>query len=375
MLFKAPKLDSKEREVLGEIDALRANLAYQVSDQRRWTGLLRKDLFARAIRGSNSIEGYNVSANDSLAAAELQEPMEADEASWAAVTGYRDAMTFVLQELGDPLFTFSEMFLFGMHFMMLRHELTKNPGRYRRGAIFVRDDAANEIVYEGPDINVMPALMGELIDWLNAPSDLPVIVRAGMAHLNLTMIHPFSDGNGRMARALETAVLGRQQVIAPQFISIEEWLGRNTGAYYRVLAEVGTGSWQPRRDARPYVRFTIRAHHEQTHTLARRVSESRRLADLLEQQAASLGLPERSIVPLFNAAIGYSMRNATYRSLAEISEQTAKKDLALLVREGLLVAKGSKRGREYIASDALRAYRDRSRSRAEPIRDPFGFAS
>ena len=61
-----------------------------------------------------------------------------------------------------------------------------------------------------------------------------------MAHLNLVMIHPFRDGNGRMARALQTMVLAQDQVVEPTFSSIEEWLGNNTQEYYDVLAATGT---------------------------------------------------------------------------------------------------------------------------------------
>ena len=54
-----------------------------------------------------------------------------------------------------------------------------------------------------------------------------------MAHLNLVMIHPFEDGNGRMSRALQSLVLARDHIVAPEFASIEEYLGRNTPAYYQ----------------------------------------------------------------------------------------------------------------------------------------------
>src|SRR5687767_8009543 len=56
---------------------------------------------------------------------------------------------------------------------------------------------------------------------------------------------------------LQTLVLARGQIVAPVFSSIEEYLGRNTQAYYDVLAEVGQGAWNPERDARPWLRFCL----------------------------------------------------------------------------------------------------------------------
>lgn len=371
MLFQAPELDDEEKAVLGRIEKNRTSMAYQVRDPQRWTGLLRKDLFARAIRGSNSIEGYNVSASDALAAAEGSEPLEADEAAWDAVTGYRTAMTYILQLADDEEFSYSDALLRSLHFMMISYDLKKHPGRWRPGAIYVRDDETGEIVYEGPEPEQVPPLVSELVDELNARSDLPLIVKAGMAHLNLAMIHPFSDGNGRMARAVETLVLARGGLLAPQFSSIEEWLGRNTPAYYAVLAEVGAGHWQPERDTRPWVRFVIRAHYQQTLTLLRRGREARRLSDLLEDAVSRLGLPERSIVPLFITARGYVITNATYRMHDEISQWQATRDLKKLVDDGLLMPHGSKRGRYYVASDGLKAYWERSKEAREPIPDPF----
>ena len=60
----------------------------------------------------------------------------------------------------------------------------------------------------------------------------------------------------------------------PLFMSIEEYLGRNTQKYYDVLAEVGRGSWQPGNDARPWIRFILTAHLRQARTMLRRVRET-----------------------------------------------------------------------------------------------------
>lgn len=67
MIFACPEATEAERVVHAKIDELRTNLSYAVSS-RRWTGLLRRVALARAIRGSNAIEGFNVTVDDALAA-------------------------------------------------------------------------------------------------------------------------------------------------------------------------------------------------------------------------------------------------------------------------------------------------------------------
>lgn len=370
MLFAIDSLGPREIEVAARIATLRDSLRYVTQDVRRWTGLLRRSSFARAIRGSNSIEGYTVSNEDAIAAVESEAALEADTASWRAVTGYREAMTYIVQLSDDPHFSYSEALLRGLHYMMLKHELAKHPGRWRPGAVYVRNETTGEVVYEGPDVGRIPALVHELVEELNRSSEQPAIVRAALAHLNLAMIHPFSDGNGRMARALQTLVLAREGILAPEFCSIEEYLGRNADRYEAVLAKVGQGRWRPANDARPWVRFCLTGHLNQGLTLVRRAQESARVWEELEVEVARRRLPERTVLALYDAAFGYRVRNSTYRSAAEISLNLASRDLKALADAGLLVARGERRGRTYAGSETVRSMRERSREPAAH-EDPF----
>jgi len=371
MLFQVPTQTPEEIDVLGRIDEVHRAVAYSVAQPRRWVGLLRRNSFARAIRGSNSIEGYNVTVEDALAAAEGEQPFDADAQTWAAINGYRNAMTYVLQLADDPHFFYEEGLVRGLHFMMMQYDLEKHPGRWRPGPIFVRNDDKGEIVYEGPDAELVSNLMAEFVEWLNhGDIQLPVMVRAAMAHLNLVMIHPFSDGNGRMARCLQTLVLARQQILHPHFCSIEEYLGNSTSDYYGVLADVGRGAWHPERDARPWIRFSLKAHFLQAAKLQQRVREISRLWEELEREVKSRGLPERTIMALLDAALGLRVRNSTYRSAAEVSDDVATRDLKLLVDQGLLVAKGERRGRTYERSAFLLEARRRFKEQ-RTLDDPF----
>jgi len=372
MLFQTPRLGEDELRALQRIAELKERLAYAVQNTpRRWQGMLRRSALARAVQGSNSIEGYDVTIEDAISVGLGEEPLDADSEAVAAVQGYQQAMTYVLQLANDPHFKYSTDLVRSLHFMMLQYDLAKNPGRWRPGPIYVRDDEKKAVVYEGPSADVVAGLTEELIDRLNVPSDEPSLVTAAMGHFNLVMIHPFSDGNGRMARCLQTLVLARAGTLAPQFSSVEEYLGKNTRAYYDVLADVGGGSWQPSRDARPWLRFSLTAHFQQATTVLRRAREIERLWDFLEEEIRAVEIPGRLIYALSDAAVGWRVRNATYRPVAEISDQLATKDLGIAVKAGLLIPKGERRGRYYERSPRLAEIRKKTREPRPVADDPF----
>lgn len=364
MIFRAPELGVAELRVLKLIEDLKTRLRHQLHDPRRWAGSLRRVSLARAIQGSNSIEGFEAGLDDAVDVAAGEAPLDANEETSLALRGYRDAMTYVLQiaeDEGD--FLYSSQLLKSLHFMMTSYSLTNRPGRWRAGSIYVRNDEKGDVVYEGPDIDQVPALIDEFVVDLNEDqgSDGPII-KAAMAHLNLVMIHPFRDGNGRMSRCLQGLVLARDGVLSPVFMSIEEYLGRNTQSYYDVLAQVGGGAWQPERDTRPWIRHILTAHLRQARTMLRRINESERMWSELERIVSTRRLPERTIMALFDATIGLRVRNATYRAYfedapKEITEITAGRDLKQLVNADLIEPRGERRGRYYVARPELAGIR------------------
>lgn len=379
MLFEAPALDGREHEVITAIDGLRQNLRHRLHEPKRWTGSLRRVQFARAVQGSNSIEGYEAKLDDAMAI-ELGEPaLDASVEASLAIRGYRDAMTYVLQLAEEPDFHFEEQLVKSLHFMMTQYDLKNRPGRWRSGPIFIQKEETGEIVYEGVEVEQVNTLMRELTHTLEAEENLPVVIKAAMAHLNLVLIHPFRDGNGRMARCLQTLVLAREGILSPVFSSIEEYLGRNTRDYYDVLAKVGGGSWQPKNDARPWIRFVLTAHLHSAKTMLRRTNEIETLYLELDRLIARYKLPDRAIDALFDAAMRMRVRRSVYKAILDnqgdepVSDQTATRDLQNLANLGLLIAHGEKRGRYYTAGDEVMAIRKTIIGRRLPRNetDPF----
>jgi Fic family protein len=377
MVFRTPELAEDEHDVLQLLAEQREHLRDRVAEPRRWSGTLRKMAFARAVQGSNSIEGYNASLADVVAAVGNEPTLDASEETQLALAGYRDAMTYVLQIADDKALKIDDGLIKSLHFMMIKHDLSKNPGQWRPSNIYVID-GEGEKVYEGPASDEVPQLIAEMLQELRQDQS-PVLVKAAMAHLNLTLIHPFSDGNGRMARCLQTLVLARDSVLAPIFSSIEEFLGRNTDAYYDVLADVGAGSWHPERDARPWIRFCLRAHFLQIRTTQRRRAEIEELWNGCVALAKRNGLLERCAAGLVDTAYGLRIRRGSYQLAAEqttgeeLSQQSASRDLKAMVDLGLLEPVGERRARYYVVGDETRKLREAIRAKRPPKEtdDPF----
>lgn len=371
MLFTYPVLDDAERQVAILITQMRNELRlYVVQEPRRWTGLLARMTRAKALRASNSIEGINVSDEDAIAAIDGEDPAEADRPTWSAIVGYHTAMDYILQRCRNDDFRFSEDVLLAVHFMITQGNLKAKPGNYRPGWVCVRNTATGQIVHEGVDRELLEPLVAELINYMNNAETESLLLKAAMTHLNVAMLHPFSDGNGRVARCLQSAVLANEGIVAPIFSSIEEYIGRNQQAYYDALSTVGGGKWNPTQNAQPWVRFCLTGHYRQAQTLLRRTREFERMyADLIDIITRK-GLHERTAFALLHAAFGGKVRNASYRVSANISSNLASRDLKQLADANLLVAEGERKGRRYSAGPEVVIVRDNHRL-PKGIDDPF----
>lgn len=373
MLYATPGLTAKDERVLADLKEIRRDLRFRVSEPHGWTGQLRRHLQARAIQGSNSIEGYQASVEDVESVVAGDVPLEASPQVTQEIAGYRQALGYV-QALGRAAsFRYEVGVLNALNYMMIGHHRDKCPGVLRPGAIFIRNHATGGVVYEGPDAERVPGLMDELAAWLNEGDlDAPSYVRAAMAHFNLVSIHPWKDGNGRMSRALHTLVLARDQILSPEFSSIEEWLGieENTVDYYRALQAIRT-EWRPHGKTHSWVRFCLRAHHMQAQQVQRRLDEAAKIWLLLEEKIAAEPLPVRCVAALYQVYISNRLRRATYQSDESLSPGQATRDLRELARRDWLAPYGETKGRFYAPGPKMKEIRREFAARREPLRDPY----
>lgn len=378
MLYRIPTLSTEDRAVLTGIDTMRETLRHQVRQTpAKWTADLRKTLTAHAIAGSNSIEGYTV---DSVDVEDLldgeQEVTAVSEENKAETLAYRHAMTYI-QSLHDvPDFAYDKSLLNGLHWMLQGHH---HPGRiagqWRKGGVWINEPGNPAVAsYVAPDADALPSLTEELVGWLNEGDlEAHVLVRAAMAHLNLVSIHPWSDGNGRMSRSLQTLLIARGGVLAPEFSSIEAWLGMpgNTWEYYKVLKQVGGHQWSPERDTSRWIRFNLLAYHQQTQTVQHRIDRSTRCWIQLAEFAESAGLDERQVTALHDTALAGRVRRARYQRAENLSNQQAVRDIRALVEAGLLQPVGNTKARYYVPGARFPAPVLEEARRPVWLKDPY----
>lgn len=353
MLYSTPALTPRIRTQLKELDVLRDDLGRQVEAAGLWLGTLRRLVQASSVESSTSIEGFHVPAEDAVAIISGKEAPRPDDEDQMAVACYARAMEHVGVMADDPGFHWFARVILDLHFDACHFQTDRNPGRWRTGPIAVTDAQGRQI-YQGPDAEDVPSLMTEVVEWLESDDpDTHVVVRAAMAHLHVVSVHPFRDGNGRISRIVQSLVLANDGLLAPEFASIEEYLGEHTPDYYGVLHEVQGGRYQPDRDAAPWVSFCIDAHLAQAHRRLEQIRQAGLRWSFLEQLVEDRGWPDRFVIALEQSLVGGTDRGR-YSAEAGISSPSATNDFRRLLDARLLSQKGRGPSTRYYASDTLR---------------------
>jgi Fic family protein len=122
-----------------------------------------------------------------------------------------------------------------------------NVGTYRtdeQGAMQVVSGyiGQEKIHYEAPKAEILEQEMNELIKFINSEKEMDYLIQAGIVHLWFVILHPFDDGNGRIARALTDMILSRSDDSRYRFYSMSSQIQKNRKSYYEILEKTQKGS-------------------------------------------------------------------------------------------------------------------------------------
>ncbi|HUN78904.1 MAG TPA: Fic family protein [Solirubrobacteraceae bacterium] len=353
MIYRTPRLDPSTRERLGAFDELCERLGARAVGAGPWLGSLRRQWRASSAESSIEIEGFSVPADERLAIASGVEPVEPASEDRMALACYARAMDHVGVMAADEGFRWDERVVLDLHFDACHFQRDRDPGRYRDTGTEVTSPGGGPPAYVGPTAEEVRPLMGEVIRWLGGGDlDAHPAIRAAMAHLHVISVHPFRDGNGRISRIAQSLVLALGGLLAPEFVSIEEYLGEHTADYYGALGEVQGGSYQPRRDATPFVSLCLDAHLSQARRRLLALDNAAARWGHLEGLVEARGWPDRLVIALEQSLFQGTDRTA-YSAEAEVSAPTASNDLRRLLDAGLIVRRGRGPMTRYVASERL----------------------
>jgi hypothetical protein len=354
-IYAVPPKSPALLQRLDELDVLRRYLAQHLGDSAEpWTGALRRLAAAEATVGSTSIEGYGASLADTVEILAGRHPLGTSEETQRIIAAYAQAMDRVAVLADDKTFRWSAQTILDLHFLVCHPQPQAGPGRFRDGGVVVTRGLTRD-PYRPPPATEVPALVDEVAHWL-AAGDLTrhPVVRAAMAHLNLVSIHPFRDGNGRLARVVQSLVLAKEGLLRPELVSIEPYLGRHTHEYYAVLEEVQGLKFDPSLDASPWVEFCIEAHVFEATERRRWLEMAYTRHGFCERLAREQHYPDRLVIALDQALLGLPVINTDYRHEAKIAGPTATQDLQRLRRDGWFDQEGGGRSIRYAAAKKLR---------------------
>jgi Fic family protein len=312
---------------------------------------LRRDLEAEAVAASTSMEGVPVTVEEVHRILAGDRPPETREEDAALVRGYREAMSLVLRGADDAAFEWDRELLIGLHDRILAGQWGAGAGRFRTGAAYLVDSRTGGLAFQPPAPEQVPGLVDEACAVMQAGLEHSAIA-AAWAHAALAAIHPFTDGNGRVARVVASLAMYRGGFKLPEFTSLEEWWGRHRSEYYAAFRCLGE-SFDRAADVTPFVRVHMEAQLHQVRGLDLRERVQQRIWAAVEEAVTAVGLQPRVANAVWDAFFGRSVTPRYYRPLADVSPATATNDLAAAVAAGLLRPEGKGRSRQYGAGDTL----------------------
>jgi Fic family protein len=231
------------RNLQGRVTGRMESLGFQMRDKATLDSLTLE------ITKSTEIEGEFLDADQvrSSIARRLGMDIAGSVPSDRNVDGIVDMMMDATQNYSGRI---SDDRLFGWHSALFpsgRSGMHKiDVGRWRTdsaGPMQIVSGAVGreKIHYQAPDAKVVPEEMNRFIDWFNTDQGLDTVLKAGVAHIWFVTVHPFEDGNGRIARALTEMFLSRSDNSSQRFYSMSSQIRAIRNSYYEILESTQKG--------------------------------------------------------------------------------------------------------------------------------------
>ena len=243
---------------------------------------LRRQALIRMTHSSTAIEGNNLNIRQ-VEAVYAHKKINAPVRDVYEVQNYLKALRWI-EQIVKKQSAITERVILKIHKLVTDKTLRpEESGHYRKNAVYIvrrKWGWPEETVYTGPDAKKVPALMSALAKWIaesQAQNINPVVV-AGIVHQEIAAIHPFSDGNGRTARAVATLVLYARGYDFRRLFALEDYYNKDRTKYDAAI-NIGKMYEERRTDFTPWLEYFVRGFSEEIDNVkAKTIALSKRKA-------------------------------------------------------------------------------------------------
>ncbi|MDH7476122.1 MAG: Fic family protein [Microgenomates group bacterium] len=311
-----------------------------------WEKQFKEDAIIRSVYHGTHIEGNQLHKDDArdvlLGKEVIGRPRDIQE-----VINYRKVISFIDEEAQKKIDKITEPLIKKLHRIVVDKILSPDlAGVYRTKSVVIRNSQTGEITFRPPPPIEIPFLMREFLYWLNRYdfSEIHPVIKAGITHHELVRIHPFIDGNGRIARVVATLILFLGGYDIRRFFSLEEYYDKDALAYYTNLQKASQGdltSWLE------YFTFGAAIEFEKIKEKILKLSKDVKLKEKFGGK--QIYLTERQIKLVeYIQEVGYLQNQAFATIFPDISEDTVLRDIQDLIKKGLIKKVGSTKAARYV---------------------------
>lgn len=306
----------------------------------------RKDALVRTIHHGTHIEGneLNLGQAEKIIDGHIVVGRDRDIQE---VINYRKVMEYI-DELGSRNYELgiTEEMIKKMHTLTVQKILADEQcGQFRKKQVVVRNNKTGEVTFRPSDVALVPALVADLVDFISHPQDIHPVLKSGLVHYELVRIHPFIDGNGRVARALSTLILFLEGYDIRKFFSLEEYFDSVATQYYEALQSVE----KEKGDLTNWLEYFTEGLAIELSKIKDKVEKISIDGNLKKKLGKQIMLSDRQLKIIeYIQEAGYLQNQAFKTLFPMVSEDTILNELKELLKTKIIKKKGKTKGAKYV---------------------------
>lgn len=309
----------------------------------------RDDAMVRSVHHGTHIEGNELNLTQAEKVL-MGQDVVARERDIQEVINYRKAMELISElKVQSEKFKIDEEVIKELHKITVQKILSEEKcGVYRKTSVVVKNSQTGDISFRPPLAIAVPYQIKDLLAFINSPAEQDVhpVLKSGIVHYELVRIHPFLDGNGRVARALSTLILFLEGYDIRKFFSLEEYFDSDAAEYYSALQSVEKN----KGDLTFFLEYFTEGLSIELSKIKEKVAKISVDANLKEKLGGKpLMLSDRQLKIIeYIQKTGYLQNKAFETLFPMVSEDTILNELKVLVKNGIVKKQGVTKGARYV---------------------------